>query len=254
MEPVSFELGLEFAADFADILSVKQHDFALGDPEAAKPLPPPVAARYDEQGEPVRARGLGGLLRTQMILSKRGRVDGSNVTYTVELDPRERWEVRLDVVPVADGGPLLPQSIGRRFGDERARVRDSLAAWQLRVPQLRSSWTELERSFGQSVSDLAALRMRSSDESSARQAPRRRDAVVHDRVRPRHADHVPADAAVRAGAGAQRARGARDAPGDRGRPVDRRGARQDRARGAARRAAENWFAATTAPSTRRRCT
>src|SRR3982751_3391488 len=46
METVSFELGLEFAADFADILSVKQHDFALGDPEAANPLPPPVPARY----------------------------------------------------------------------------------------------------------------------------------------------------------------------------------------------------------------
>src|SRR5437763_1221810 len=32
MDPVAFELGFEFAADFADILSVKQHDFALGDP------------------------------------------------------------------------------------------------------------------------------------------------------------------------------------------------------------------------------
>src|SRR6188472_4023063 len=47
MAPVSFELRLEFAADFADILSVKQHDFALGDPETARPLPPPVPARYD---------------------------------------------------------------------------------------------------------------------------------------------------------------------------------------------------------------
>src|SRR5580765_4611319 len=52
--------------------------------------------------------------------------------------------------------------IERRFGEERGRVRDSLAAWQLRVPQLRAEWVELERSFGQSVADLAALRMRSS--------------------------------------------------------------------------------------------
>jgi glycogen debranching enzyme len=170
MEPVSFELGFEFAADFADILSVKQHDFALGDPDGAKPLPPPVAARYDGDDNQFVLEDFDGL-RTHVILSKHGAVDGSNVTYTIELDPRERWEVRLDVVPVADGGPLPAQSIGRRFGDERTRVRDSLAAWQLRVPQLRSSWTELERSFGQSVSDLAALRMRSSDGSALVKLP-----------------------------------------------------------------------------------
>src|SRR5580765_551693 len=61
--------------------------------------------------------------------------------------------------------------IERRFGEERGRVRDSLAAWQLRVPQLRAEWVELERSFGQSVADLAALRMRSSKESSVVKLP-----------------------------------------------------------------------------------
>src|SRR5207237_7897133 len=37
---------------------------------------------------------------------------------------------------------------------------DSLAAWQLRVPHLRAEWPELQEAFNQSVSDLAALRMR----------------------------------------------------------------------------------------------
>ena len=41
------------------------------------------------------------------------------------------------------------------------RVRDSLAAWQLRVPQLRTTWDALGHSFGQSVNDLASLRMQS---------------------------------------------------------------------------------------------
>ena len=39
-KPVRFELGLEVGCDFADIMSVKEHDFALGNPELAKPLPP----------------------------------------------------------------------------------------------------------------------------------------------------------------------------------------------------------------------
>src|SRR2546422_4869444 len=49
MEPLSFELALELGTDFADILSVKDHDFALGDPERARPLPDPVEGRYEEE-------------------------------------------------------------------------------------------------------------------------------------------------------------------------------------------------------------
>ncbi len=47
----------------------------------------------------------------------------------------------------------------RRFGDELARVRASLAAWRLRVPQLRGTWDDLTHSFRQSVADLSSLRM-----------------------------------------------------------------------------------------------
>jgi glycogen debranching enzyme len=171
MDVVTFELGLAFAADFADILSVKQHDFALGDPLGANPLPPPVPARYDQDANQFVLEDEEHGLRTHVFLSKHGAVDGGNVTYRIELDPRERWEVRIDVVPVTDGDPLPPHAGARRFGDERSRVRDSLAAWQLRVPQLRAGWSELERSFGQSVSDLAALRMRSSDGSALVKLP-----------------------------------------------------------------------------------
>ena len=57
----------------------------------------------------------------------------------------------------------MPKLAQRRFGDEIARVRESLAAWHLRVPQLRATWDDLAQSFGRSVSDLASLRMRGSD-------------------------------------------------------------------------------------------
>ncbi len=163
MEPVVCELGFEFGADFADILSVKQHDFALGDPMRAEPLPDPVPARFDAEHNQFVFEDPEDSLRTQIILSRPGRVDGSTVTFPVQLAPRERWDVRIDVVPVADGDVLMPRTVERRFGNERGRVRDSLAAWQLRVPQLRAEWGELEQSFNQSVSDLAALRMRGSD-------------------------------------------------------------------------------------------
>ena len=49
-EPLAFELELEVGTDFADIISVKEHDFALGNPLHARPLPPPAAVRYDADG------------------------------------------------------------------------------------------------------------------------------------------------------------------------------------------------------------
>ncbi len=47
MERVSFELALAFGADFADIFAVKNHDFALGDPLHARPLPPESPSSWD---------------------------------------------------------------------------------------------------------------------------------------------------------------------------------------------------------------
>jgi len=160
MERVSFELAIEVGCDFADIFAVKDYDFALGDPRHADPLPQLVDCSYDDENNQfVLADETGAPAQTQVIMSRRGAIDGSSARFRVELEPRERWDLRLDVVPVPDGHQVVPRVAERRFGDELARVRESLAAWQLRVPQLRASWDDLEESFGRSVSDLASLRM-----------------------------------------------------------------------------------------------
>jgi glycogen debranching enzyme len=162
MDPLSFELALEFGTDFADILTVKEHDFALGDPVRAKPLPEPRGGRFDDEDNQfvLQEPDGSGAARTQVILSHRGAVDGSKVTYELELNPREAWELRVDILASIDGDSIAPRSAERRFGEEMTRVRESLAAWQLRVPQMRSDWDDLGHTFLQSVSDLASLRMR----------------------------------------------------------------------------------------------
>jgi glycogen debranching enzyme len=161
MEPVTFTLSLEVGSDFADIFAVKDHDFALGDPLRAKPLPPLAPVRFDEENNQfvVEEDGNAGAY-TQVILSQRGEVDGSAIRYDIALEPRQRWQLLVDIFPSVDGWGIAPSFAERRFGDELGRVRDSLAAWQLRVPQIRASWNELERAFARSVSDLASLRMR----------------------------------------------------------------------------------------------
>jgi glycogen debranching enzyme len=89
--------------------------------------------------------------------------------YQVELEPRACWELTTDIVPNPDERRKVARPVSPgRFGQERARVHDSLTAWQLRVPQLVASWDALERAFAQSVSDLASLRMRGGNHGITR--------------------------------------------------------------------------------------
>jgi glycogen debranching enzyme len=156
METQRFEVCLELACDFADIFAVKDRDFTLGDPLHARPLPPALDPAWLDSGSTVAFAD--GEDRTVVSFSREPRRHGADAYWDVELGPRERWELVVDVVPHAatqDGSRKTPG-----FGDELTRVRDSLAAWQLRVPQVRTSWDALAHTFARSVSDLAALRMR----------------------------------------------------------------------------------------------
>ncbi|MDQ3669072.1 MAG: amylo-alpha-1,6-glucosidase [Actinomycetota bacterium] len=159
--PVEFELALEAGNDFADIFAVKEYDFALGDPQNAKPLPPLVSASYEEEDNRlVLAAGDDYAGLTQVSFSGRGDVDGAVVRYRVGLDPGERWQLRIDITPSSDGSRTAPRLVERKFGEGLSRVRASLDAWKMRVPQLRASWDPLAAAFERSVSDLACLRMR----------------------------------------------------------------------------------------------
>jgi glycogen debranching enzyme len=165
MERIAFDLSLDVGSDFADIFAVKSHDFSLGDPLHARPLPPLVPGRWLdsryvlEDSEETAERPA----RTQVVFSLPGEMNGSRVSYQIELEPRQQWELIVDVFP-ARGGDVVEaaRTAERHFGDEVSRVRDSLAAWQLRIPQIKASWDAVGHSFGQSVADLAALRMRAA--------------------------------------------------------------------------------------------
>ena len=163
-EELSFELGLEVGADFADIISVKEHDFALGNPLTARPLPDAAPVRYDAAANQLvlEERGGGGA-KTQVLLSRVGDPVDSGVCFPLSLRARESWELRIDIVTSLAGEEAEPQAVERRFGEERAHVQESLAAWHLRVPRLQTRREDLRFAFRQSVADLAALRMRGDD-------------------------------------------------------------------------------------------
>jgi glycogen debranching enzyme len=172
MQPIEFELSLEFGTDFADIMSVKSHDFALGDPLRAPPLPPLVPSDYDEaRNQFLLIDRDDPAIRTQIVLSQRGEAADSSMRYRLDLAPRESWEVHVDIFASFEDEDVTTRLAQRRFGEELGRVRDSLAAWRLRVPQIRASWDDVADAFVQSVSDLASLRIRSSRESGIGKLP-----------------------------------------------------------------------------------
>ncbi len=158
-EPLELTVALEAEADFADIISVKHHDFSLGDPEHAQPLPPPAPSTYDEKRRLVSIVDARGDLGTRIVFSKPGTLEGNEMSYTLTLDPHERWDLSLDVLPwLEDEVETVEQ-----LDDERETVSDVVAAWTLRVPRVRGGWESLRRAFDRSIADLAALRMRAGD-------------------------------------------------------------------------------------------
>jgi|KBSMisStaDraftv2_1062788.scaffolds.fasta_scaffold70702_2 glycogen debranching enzyme len=162
-DALAVELAVELASDFADILSIKHHDFALGDPGLAEALPPPVALTAGATPQIAHLLDPAGGLSTEVRSSRAARVAESALAFALELRPHAEWDVRLTFRPVTGRARPGRTPRARHFGEQRARIQRSLSAWNLHVPQLRASWPELNQAYARSVSDLAALRMRGSD-------------------------------------------------------------------------------------------
>ncbi len=155
---LGLELAVELAADFADILTVKEHDFTLGDPGRAHPLPEPVEPVVDASGLSFASHnGFGGT--TRVVVSPGCELGGGVATYRLELDPGERWSCRFEVFPSENGIEAGPPEPDSHFGQERIRVESSLRTWNVHVPDLEAEWEDLEETYERSVADLASLRM-----------------------------------------------------------------------------------------------
>ena len=158
-EPLSLDVALEAEADFADIISVKLHDFSLGDPELAQPLPPPAPTSHDEERRQVSIVDPRGDLGTQLVFSRSGQLDGNTMSYSFTLDPHERWDLSVDIRPWVNEELETVEQLD----EERETASDVASAWTLRVPRVRGGWENLRRAFDRSIADLAALRMRTGE-------------------------------------------------------------------------------------------
>jgi glycogen debranching enzyme len=161
MEPLELRVTVELEADFADIFTVKERDPAFGNPVAVRALPHPVAPHADSAGRELVFVADADGARTQVLLSRPAAWNGEGIGYDLRLSPEEAWDLRLDVIAYPDGDVVAPPLVEARFGHELEHVRQSLEAWNLRVPRVRTGWRNVEDTIERSIADLAALRLRS---------------------------------------------------------------------------------------------
>ena len=218
---------------------MKEHDFALGDP-ARQAAPAAGAGGYEEEhNQFVLAEPDGEGSAARRSSSRSAARSRTAVVFRLELEPRERWELRIDVVAVVDGDALAPRTAERRFGEEL----DARAGFARRVAAARAAAARrlgrAGQSFCQSVSDLASLRMRGAGRIGRMPAAGMpwfmtvfgRDTIItclqtllFGPELARTALEVLAELQARED-----------------NPYDRRRAGQDRPRAAAGKAAKNWF-------------
>ena len=156
---IDVEVGLELAADFADIFVVKSLEPGFGQPVSVT-LPEARPPERAANGTLVFSDGsFGG--RTVVHLSESFDESSGVARFALSLEPGARWQLVVGVQAELEGvAPLQAASFARELDEERRRAERSLMAWQDSAPVLSARWDDLVHTWNRSLADLASLRMR----------------------------------------------------------------------------------------------
>jgi glycogen debranching enzyme len=155
---IDVELGLELAADFADIFVVKDLEPGFGRPLDVT-LPPT---------RPPERAGNGTLVfsdtsfagRTVVHFSEPFDESGGVARFALSLEPGAGWRLMVGFQAELEGvAPLPAASFARELDEERRRAEQSMTDWQCSAPVLSARWDDLVHTWNRSLADLASLRM-----------------------------------------------------------------------------------------------
>lgn len=148
-KPVSLEVRIDAASDFADLFEVKDALTKKG-----------TSTAHVDDGRLVLSYERGPFAReTWISASEPARVDEHGLTFDVEIAPHGDWSTDLEVVTAR--GPAGERHERPKYG-RRAQARPDmardLAEWIADAPRLVCEWEPLTEAYRRSLVDLAALR------------------------------------------------------------------------------------------------
>jgi glycogen debranching enzyme len=100
---------------------------------------------------------------TRLTFNRAGRVGRERASFRVSLAPRQTWSLCVDMTPIVDGRPRPPLLRCAAFHQHAPKMPLSLDEWLDESPVLEAERAEVDRTYRQSLLDLAALRVRPDD-------------------------------------------------------------------------------------------
>jgi len=152
LDPVYFQLRLEFDTDFADIFEVKAGKIS------EEKLP---RFSVDEKNSNMvfKYQSKDSYRETRVLFGAPVAFDGKTVTFDIKLEPRQRWHTCISFLTLVTPEIIRPKYSCESFdiaGGHKPEYRED---WIRKAPKLFTDYDTLQHAYEQSLFDLAALRL-----------------------------------------------------------------------------------------------
>ena len=149
-EPAELAVRVEAGSDFADLFEVKDALAKKGN----------YSTRIEDDVLVLAYQRERYQRETRISANQPTAVDEQGLTFNVQIPPKQRWSVGLEVVTaLAESGERL---VGTKHGQaprkRRPNMEHDLELWIANAPTMECDWDPLKRTYRRSLIDLAALR------------------------------------------------------------------------------------------------
>ena len=161
--PIEVHVRLSCGADFADLFEVKSMAFSKRGRRSTSHDPASSMLLFEYEHRDFSAS-------TRIHTTERGRIEGDDLVFHVRLESRGTWKTRVQISMGSGREGMDPITEESRAASRALlawrEASPVLRRWRDGVPGFRSDWDLLELIYGQSITDLGALRLHADVEGN----------------------------------------------------------------------------------------